>query len=52
MWDAKTGTLLTELRGHKGIISCLAFSPDGQLLASGSEDATIKLWPTATWRIK
>ncbi len=33
----------TVLRGHTGPVAALAFSPEG-LLASGSEDRTVKLW--------
>jgi WD40 repeat protein len=43
--DAATGKELASLEGHTYPIMCLAFSPDGKLLASsGSGDWLIKLW--------
>lgn len=35
---------LTEWEGHRDRINDLSFSPDGKILASASEDQTIKLW--------
>ena len=32
------------LRGHENWVWSVAFSPDGETLASGSADQTIRLW--------
>lgn len=36
--------LIQELSGHRGRVTGIAVSADGQLLASGGEDGTIRLW--------
>jgi WD40 repeat protein len=41
-----------ELRGHKAPVWTLAFSPDGNTLATGSFDQTVKFWDVATGREK
>src|SRR6266540_29533 len=44
---AGTGELLHTLEGHEEAVTCLAFSPDGKMLATGSPDRTVRLWDVA-----
>ncbi|KAK6352041.1 hypothetical protein TWF718_005190 [Orbilia javanica] len=50
LWDTWTGKLVKTFRGHKDLVLALAFSPDGNYLASASRDRTIRLWDIATNR--
>ena len=44
----QTWLCVQTLTGHSDWVRSVAFSPDGQLLASGSDDNTIKLWQPGT----
>jgi len=44
LWDLQGKREPIILRGHKSMVSYLAFARDGKLLASSALDATIRIW--------
>lgn len=48
IWDAQTGEHLDTLVGHMAGVSCLAWAPDSNTLATGSDDKAIRLWERVT----
>jgi WD40 repeat protein len=50
LYNAQTGQWLRTLSGHTDSVSAIAFSPDGEVIASGAggfdemHDASVKLW--------
>ncbi|HTL54767.1 MAG TPA: serine/threonine-protein kinase [Candidatus Limnocylindrales bacterium] len=48
LWDTHNGKLLGVCTGHTQGVRWLAFSPDGETLASVSDDSTLRFWNVRT----
>jgi WD40 repeat protein len=44
IWDTYTGDIIKTLHGHSEGISDVAWSSEGDFLASASDDKTVRIW--------
>jgi WD40 repeat protein len=52
MWDAATGEVVVDpFTGHTSSVKSVAFSPDGQWIASASQDCMICMWDATTGEV-
>ncbi|NQT11427.1 MAG: hypothetical protein HQ582_01675 [Planctomycetes bacterium] len=52
LWNVATGELRQTADAHTGHIRAVAFSPDGAIIASGSDDKKISLWDVQTGELQ
>ena len=52
MWDYQTKACIQTLDGHAHNISTVCFHPELPLILTGSEDGTVKLWHSTTYRLE
>ena len=45
IWHTDVYTPVVTVAGHDKAVTCLKFNPDGTIMASGSLDGVVKLWP-------
>ncbi len=51
-WDVRSGKRTRTIAPHQEVINAIAFSPDGQRIATAGGDGSLKVWDAATGQLK
>ena len=51
LWNAASGDCIRTLSGHENWVLSVVYSPDGEQLASGSDDKTVEAVERGEWRL-
>ncbi|XP_030377041.1 coatomer subunit beta' [Scaptodrosophila lebanonensis] len=52
IWDYQNKTCVQTLEGHAQNISAVCFHPELPILLTGSEDGTVRIWHSGTYRLE
>ena len=51
VWDYQTKSCVQTLEGHTHNISAVCFHPELPIIITGSEDGTVRIWHSTTYRL-
>lgn len=52
LWNAEKGQVIRKFNGFKGWVMCIALSPDGSTIVTGSRENDLRVWGVNIWESK